>query len=82
MNVTRIWCPACGTRLNEGVLDREIDLGDGRDVIIQDIGERDSIGTVASHDFASDDKDTEILYQKVKAAYKYISEILGIEDEE
>lgn len=82
MNMTRIRCPVCGTRLNEGALDREIDLGDGMDVIIQEIGGRGNISTVSSYDFASDDEATEALYQKVKAAYEYLSEILGIEDEE
>jgi hypothetical protein len=49
---------------------------------MKDIGGRGSIGIVTSHDFASDDEDTEILCQKVKTAYEYLSEILGIEDEE
>jgi hypothetical protein len=82
MNMTRIRCPTCGTRLNEGALDRDIDLGDGRDVIIQEIGGRGSIGTVSSYDFASDDEATERLYEKVKAAYEYLSVILGIEEQD
>ncbi len=81
MNLTRIRCPACGTRLNEGTLDREIEFGDGKDVIIQNIGGRGSIETISSSDF-TDDNDTRILYDKVKAAYEYLSEILGLDDDD
>ncbi len=82
MIMTRPRCPACGTRLNEGTLDREIQLGDGRDVIEQEIGGRGSVATVSSYDFEAGDEHTEILYEKVKEAYEYLSDILGIEDEE
>lgn len=81
MHLTRIRCPACGTRLNEGALDREIEFGDGQDVIIQDIGGRGSIQTISKSDF-TDDEDTKLLYDKVKAAYEYLSEILGLDDED
>jgi hypothetical protein len=33
MQLTRIRCPICGTSLNEGALDHEVELVEGRDII-------------------------------------------------
>lgn len=78
---TRIRCPVCGFRLNEDSFDREIELGDGNDIIEQSFGGRGSIETVGSYDF-DDDEITRELFERVKNAYEYLAEILGIDDDD
>jgi len=80
MIVTRPRCPACGTRLNEKSVDRDVDLGDGQDVIEQDIGGRGRIATIASYDF--DDYDAQTFLNKILDAKEYLEEILCIEESE
>ena len=47
-------CPVCGTRLNEGAIQRDVELGNGDDVIEQDIGGRGMVATVDSYDYDSE----------------------------
>lgn len=73
-------CPVCGTRLRDDVLDHEVPLGDGRDIIEQDIGGRGSISTVGGYDF--DEEHAEVFLEKIEKARGYLRGILGIEDDE
>ena len=80
MIVSRPRCPVCGTRLNQGSLDREVELGNESDMIEQDIGGRGRIDNLGSRDF--DEEEAKVLLEKVEAAREYLREILGIEDED
>jgi len=80
MIVTRPRCPVCGTRLNEGALDREIDLQDGNDILEQDIGGRGHVETLNTYDF--DEEYAQAFLDKIEDAREYLREILGIEGDE
>lgn len=71
-------CPVCGTRLNEGAIDREVELGNGDDIIEQDIGGRGNVSTIDSYDY--DEEHAEAFLEKVNHASEYLEETLGIEE--
>ncbi|MHB8603135.1 MAG: hypothetical protein ACYC6W_11350 [Nitrosotalea sp.] len=73
-------CPVCGTRLNGSIVDREIEFGDGMDVLEQMIGGRGHIENLGRHDF--DEEDARAFLEKVEAAREYLREILGMEEED
>ena len=72
-------CPVCGTRLNEGVMDRDTELGIGDDIIEQDIGGRGNVSTVNSYDY--DSEHAELFLEKIESATEYLEEILGTDGE-
>ena len=72
-------CPVCGSRLNGSIMDREIELGDGLDVIDQEIGGRGHVVNLGEHNF--DEEEAKAFLEKVEAAREYLREILGIDED-
>ncbi len=79
---TRARCPCCGTRLNENALNREIDLTDERDVMVQEIGGYAGISSGSTSSFENYPEIAQYFLENVNLAKEYLEGILGIDDDE
>ena len=79
---TRARCPCCGTRLNENALNREIDLTDERDVMVQEIGGYGGISSGSTSSFENYPEIAQYFLENVNLAKEYLEEILEIDEDE
>ena len=78
---TRPRCSCCGSRLNEGAINREVDFDDGRDILEQDTGGRWNVLNLGESTFAGYLDIAQYFLDNVNLAKKYLEEILDVNDQ-